>query len=140
MDAILKKPRKAAGKAAMKASKHISAVWGFHPFPGPPCDAGFLWPELALYLSAAREEGTFPPSTVSSGIQTRSGLFWYAPETNLDLFFSQDYLKILLYSLKNFDINYVSSALQLLLLKLRDPNQLCHFALSYPSFKTINVL
>lgn len=79
MDAILKKPHKAAGKAAVKANKHISVVWGFHSFPSSCCDAGFLLPELALYLSAAREEGAFPPSRVSSGIQTLSGLFWYTP-------------------------------------------------------------
>lgn len=77
---------KKASKAAGKASKHISAVWGFYSFPGLPCNEGFLLPGQALYLSAAREEGAFPPSTVSSGIQAISGPFWYTPETNLEFF------------------------------------------------------
>lgn len=55
-------------------------------------------------------------------------------------YFPQDYLKILLYCLINFNVNYIATDLQLVLPKLRDPNQLLHFALRYPSFKTINVL
>ena len=55
-------------------------------------------------------------------------------------FFPQDYFKNLVYALTNVDVNYVASDLQLLLLKLRDSNQLLHFALRCPSFKIIDIL
>lgn len=61
----------------------------------------------------------------SSGTVYKKVGFFFSP---------QDYLKILLCGLTNFHIN-AASDLQSLLLKLRDPNKLVHFALRYPSFK-----
>jgi len=40
------------------------------------------------------KRGPFTPFTVFSGIQTLSGLFWYAPETNQDFFSHRIILKI----------------------------------------------
>lgn len=124
-------------KAAGKADKNTFAVWGFPSFPGLSCDGGFL---QALYTSAAKEE-VFSLSTVSSGTQILSGLFWYSPEKGWPFFFfsPQDYFKILLCRLTNFNINYVASDLKLLLLKLRDSNKLVHFDFKLSKFYTINV-
>lgn len=138
-NASLKKASKAAGKASAKANKHTSAVWGFHLFPGLPCDGGLLLPGQAQCLHAARAEGPFPPSSLLRDPDPIRRLLVCSRNKPRNLF-PQDYVKILLYSLRNFDVNYIASDLKLLLLKWRDSQQLLHFASRYPSFKTIDVL
>lgn len=136
----LKKSIKAEGQAAKKADKNTFAVWGYPSFPGLSCDGGFLLPGQA---------GTAPKCSKGRGsLPSMHSLCRNPDDIRTLLVLSRkrlasfpfplpnwDYLKNLQCGLTNFNINYVASDLQLLILKLRDPNKLVHFAVRYPSFK-----
>lgn len=94
------------------------------------------------YLSDTKELGDFPSSSAFPCIKIILGLYVHSPENNLDgffvcLFFHARLSKFFSVYLDKFQYK-LCSILHLLLLKFRD--QLLHFVLRYPSFKTINVL
>lgn len=132
----MKKGIKAERDAARKAGKNTFAGWGFPSFPSLFCDGGFLLPGQAGTVPKCNKGRVGLPSIHSlfrdpDPIRT---LLVHSTKRLAFFFPPQDYSKILLCGLTNFHIN-VASDLQSLLLKLRDPNKLVHFALRYPSFK-----